>query len=123
MSDANGCSKETRGKRDWSLLPLEVFEGAIDVMQDAVERTSPPPYERDSWRLRKDWRRTYENALIRHTAAMQRGEELDPMSGFPHIDHAMACVAILKARRLMIDAELRSHEVLVRAMSNAGGGR
>ena len=27
------------------------------------------------------------DCLLRHTAAIQRGEELDPESGLPHIDH------------------------------------
>lgn len=88
------------GKRRWSLMPLDVFGAIIDVMQWAIERETPPPYERDSWRDLVAWRELYSEALLRHMTAWQSGEERDSESGMLHVAHMGACAAILIARSI-----------------------
>lgn len=88
------------GKRRWSLVPLEVFGAIVDVMQWAIERETPAPYERDSWRQLENWRELYTDALLRHLGEMQRGEMRDPESGKLHVAHVGACAVILIARSL-----------------------
>lgn len=37
-------------------------------------------------------------AAIRHAVAYWLGEDLDPETGMPHLDHAMCCLAMLRSR-------------------------
>lgn len=51
-------------------------------------------YHDDNWRLGLEWRRVI-GAARRHLAAFSSGEDLDPESGLPHIDHALCCLMFL----------------------------
>lgn len=53
-------------------------------------------YSADNWRGGFEWRRLI-GASIRHINAFNGGEDLDPESGLCHIDHALACLAMLSA--------------------------
>lgn len=88
------------GKRKWSLLPLAVVGEIVDVLQWAIERETPPPYARDSWRDLVEWRELYGDALLRHMTAWQGGQERDEESGKLHVAHIGACVAIMIARSI-----------------------
>lgn len=88
------------GKRKWSLAPLAVFGEIVDVMQWAIERETPPPYARDSWRELDNWRELYSDALLRHLTAWQGGQERDPESGQLEVAHMGACAVILIARTM-----------------------
>lgn len=70
------------GKPDYSLLPLDALEGVVRVLEYGCRK-----YVRDSWRTVPEGRRRYESAMLRHLAAMQRGETVDPESGLRHVDH------------------------------------
>lgn len=49
-----------------------------------------------NWELGMDWGRLV-GAALRHVFAFVRGEDIDPESGLPHIDHALCCIAFLSA--------------------------
>jgi len=46
------------------------------------------PYSDQNWRKVEGAEGRYADALMRHLTAHLRGEELDPESGKPHLDHA-----------------------------------
>jgi len=51
-------------------------------------------YAADNWRKGLEWRRCI-GAAFRHLLAFSAGEDIDPESGLPHIDHAMCCLMFL----------------------------
>lgn len=51
-------------------------------------------YAADNWRKGMEWRRLI-RAAIGHIMAFGDGEDLDPESGLPHIDHAACCIMFL----------------------------
>jgi hypothetical protein len=57
------------------------------------------PYAERNWEKGMDWGRVFA-ALNRHLWAWWRGEEVDPESGFPHIEHALWNAAALATYRL-----------------------
>ena len=77
-------------KLDPTLVPVEMIEAAAHVMQHALTK-----YPRDNWKKVNDARQRYTAALWRHLIAMQRGEEMDPDSGQPHLWHVAANVSML----------------------------
>lgn len=84
----NEFKKSDNGKIDWSLFPFDGAEGIVRIMMFGAAK-----YGRDNWRGGKDdpeaQRRLFAG-IIRHLAALQKGETLDPESGEHHILHA-AC--------------------------------
>ena len=48
-----------------------------------------------NWRDQQIGIQTYVGAIMRHTSAVRRGEDIDPESGLPHMAHIMATAAIL----------------------------
>lgn len=85
--------KYDEDKLDWSLLrggcPL-ALEGAILVLMHGAKKYSP-----DNWTRVPDRVKRYRNAIDRHLAAIDRGEEIDPESGYPHLDHALTNILFL----------------------------
>ena len=71
------------GKADYSLIPLASMKEAAKVLEYGATK-----YAVDNWRKPTDWRVSYA-CLMRHMAAWQSGEDLDPESGFNHLGHAM----------------------------------
>jgi hypothetical protein len=98
------------GKRRWCLAPLHVLGEIVDVLQWAIERETPPPYTRDSWRHIPNWREVYGDAILRHLTAWQGGQDFDPESGRLHVSHIGASVFILIARSLETPLDLRRRE-------------
>ena len=72
------------GKPDYSLIPLASLKEAAKVLEYGATK-----YAVDNWRKPTNWRVSYA-CLMRHMAAWQSGEDLDPESGFSHLGHA-AC--------------------------------
>jgi hypothetical protein len=72
------------------LLPPDVLEGFAAVMTVGAKK-----YGDHNWRSGMRWGRHYAAAL-RHLFAWWRGEDLDPETGLPHLDHAMCCIAFLR---------------------------
>jgi hypothetical protein len=71
------------GKPDYSLIPMAAMQEAAKVLEYGATK-----YEIDNWMKPTDWRISYA-CLMRHMAAWQSGEDLDPESGRNHLGHAM----------------------------------
>lgn len=51
-----------------------------------------------NWRKGFEWTRLIASAS-RHLMAILKGEDTDPESGLPHVDHLMCCVAFLSSHQ------------------------
>ena len=83
--------KFDEGKLQWSLLPWSGLKGAVEVLMMGAKK-----YSRDNWKEVPDAKVRYLDAMLRHVAAMQDGDGIDPESGLPHIDHVV-CNAMFLA--------------------------
>ena len=81
--EENRSLRYNTGKADYSLIPLASMKEAAKVLEYGATK-----YAVDNWRKPTDWRVSYA-CLMRHMAAWQSGEDLDPESGFNHLGHAM----------------------------------
>jgi len=88
MSEAKKNDSE---KNRLELVPPE----AIDALGRAFT-FGAKKYADDNWRGGFEWRRLI-GAAQRHINAFNRCQDLDPESGLSHIDHALACLAMLSA--------------------------
>lgn len=77
-------------KHDTDKLPLDLLdptalEGLAKVLQFGAKK-----YASHNWRGGLSYTRLLA-AMLRHTFAILRGEDIDSESGLPHIDHVGAC--------------------------------
>jgi hypothetical protein len=72
------------------LLPPIALEGAAQVMAYGARKYSP-----HNWRGGLAGSRLI-GAALRHLYAWLRGEDLDPESGLPHLDHALCSLMMLR---------------------------
>lgn len=77
--------KDDGDKLRMDLLDPVALEGLSAVLTFGAKKYAP-----DNWRGGIAYRRLI-GALFRHGFAFLRGEDLDPESGLPHIDHLGAC--------------------------------
>lgn len=90
-SDERGSgARYNAGKPDFSLIPLVTMEGEARVWAYGAKK-----YKAWNWMKGMDWSVPYACA-IRHLAAFQRGEDVDPETLESHIDHAMCNLRMLK---------------------------
>jgi hypothetical protein len=92
MSDT--AVKHDAGKLPWDLYPFDAAEMTLAVLQFGAQK-----YAAHNWRKGMEWSRMF-SALMRHLLAWQRGEDIDPESGLPHLGHAGCCLAFLQAYTL-----------------------
>ncbi len=85
-----GTNKD-EGKLRLDLVAPEAIEALARVSTQAVESGKYP--DRD-WEKGMKWSRQYASAM-RHLMAWQRGEDIDPESGLPHLEHALWRIAAL----------------------------
>lgn len=78
------------GKPMLSLLSRIWLEGTARVLTFGAKK-----YAAHNWRKGMQHSRLLD-ALQRHVLAFQDGEELDPESGLPHLDHASCCLMFLR---------------------------
>lgn len=71
------------------LIPVEAREGLGRVLTFGAKK-----YDSHNWRKGIKYSRVI-SALHRHMAAFEKGEDLDPESGFSHIDHVLCNAAFL----------------------------
>lgn len=76
-----GGNKFDEDKLRWHLLPIDVLQEVIKVLEYGVRK-----YEQFNW-VTLDKERYY-NAMQRHMFAFAKGEKIDSESGLPHIAHA-----------------------------------
>lgn len=77
----SGGTKYDQGKPRMDLLDAAALEGLAKVLTFGANK-----YAADNWRAGIQYSRLI-SSLLRHLAAIQRGELIDPESGLPHIDH------------------------------------
>lgn len=84
-----GGVKHDGGKPDLSLIPRHAAEAIARALMYGEGKYGRNNYLRGfkSYRLVA--------AALRHIFAWQSGEETDPESGLSHLDHAIACLAML----------------------------
>lgn len=80
--------KDDSGKTRMDLLPFDALEEVAKVMTFGAKKYRP-----DGWKNVPDGVSRYEAALLRHLAAIKRGESHDAESGLSHVSH-MACNAL-----------------------------
>lgn len=89
-SDAPGSgARYNVGKPDFSLIPLCTLEDEARVWMHGKAK-----YAAWNWAKGMAWSVPLACAL-RHLAAFQRGEDIDPESGLPHLAHAMCNLRML----------------------------
>lgn len=82
--------KDDDGKPRTDLLSAIALEGTACVLAHGAKKYGP-----HNWRRGIKWSRLIA-ALLRHTFAFMRGEDLDPETGLPHLDHMSCCVTFLQ---------------------------
>lgn len=93
-SDARGSGARANGdKLEWHQLPMFTLRGVIRVLMYGARK-----YAKGNWAKGMQWSIPYDCAM-RHMDAWQRGEENDPESGLPHLDHALTNLIFLSAYR------------------------
>lgn len=85
--------KHDTGKPPITLLDRDFIEGAAQVMRFGAEK-----YGRHNWCCGISHTRLAD-AAMRHLIAWASGEDLDPESGLPHIDHASASLNMLRGNQ------------------------
>jgi hypothetical protein len=92
--------KYDAGKPRLELISRSGEEGLARVLTMGAQK-----YDAWNWYKGMSWSRLL-GAMKRHTAAFAAGENLDPESGLPHIDHVQACAHFLSTyfhERLGVD--------------------
>ena len=84
----------TGKKHDKSKVRMELLSGPALVGLSHVLTFGAQKYAVHNWRKGFDWSRLL-GAAMRHLIAFQSGEDIDPESGLPHIDHLACCVMFL----------------------------
>jgi len=82
--------KFDESKPDYSLIPPFALDEFVKVLTHGKHK-----YDRDNWKKLEDGKNRYFAAMMRHSWALRRGEELDPDSGLHHTAHIMCCAAFL----------------------------
>jgi hypothetical protein len=79
------ATKYDNEKPRLDLVDFEALEGLAKVLTFGAQK-----YAAHNWRNGFEYSRVLA-ALMRHLSAIQRGEDIDPESGLPHIDHLGCC--------------------------------
>ncbi len=81
--------KKDAGKPRTDLLSAAALMGVSEVLKFGAEK-----YAADNWRLGMDWRRLI-GAMLRHALEFMDGQDIDPDSKLPTIDHVLCCAMFL----------------------------
>ena len=76
-------------KLPYHLLPTDAIEEIVKVLQHGAKK-----YQPRNWEKGMKWSRPF-SAMMRHSLAWWRGEDLDPETKLPHMAHAGCCVLFL----------------------------
>lgn len=80
--------KYDEGKSRMDLVPLDTIEAVGKILGIGAKK-----YGENNWQELPNFWSRYKAALLRHLAAIDKGELIDQESGLPHIDHVL-CNAV-----------------------------
>jgi len=97
-SDANGTGKQSNPKDviGSTKLPLSVVPWTLMVCATAGHLEGAIKYGRFNWRIAGVRASIYLDALKRHVAKWENGQERDKKSQVHHLDNAIACLSIMR---------------------------
>lgn len=82
--ETQGALRYDSDKPRMDLLSPIALEGTAQILTFGAKK-----YAANNWRKGMDWNRCISSAM-RHLNQFQKGEDYDPESGLPHLDH-LAC--------------------------------
>ena len=88
------AKKFDSGKPRFDLIPPEALYGIAAAFTYGVNKYT----EERNWERGTSWGRWF-GAAMRHLWSWWMGEDLDPDSGLPHVDHALCNLAFLVTYR------------------------
>lgn len=86
----SGAARFDTGKPRLDLISSVAINGTATILAFGACK-----YAANNWRKGMDWSRCIAS-MLRHTFAFMGGEDLDPESGLPHIDHIACNVMFLQ---------------------------
>lgn len=86
----SGGVKHDAGKPRMDLIPMDVLLDVAKVLSFGAIKYSPW-----NWTLGMDYSRV-QAAMLRHYAAWQSGQNLDPETNLPHLAHMTCCLIFLQ---------------------------
>ena len=89
LGDPTQAARFDAGKVRLELVPAEAVEAMGRVFTHGSQK-----YDDWNWAKGFPWLQPYAS-LMRHLMAWHRGENIDPESGLPHLDHAITNLAML----------------------------
>lgn len=89
MSEQETAMRFNQGKPQLSYIPLDLMEDCARVFEYGAKK-----YARDNWK-KGDYMTSLFDSMLRHVAALQKGEYVDPESNLPHLGHIMCNVLFL----------------------------
>jgi hypothetical protein len=94
------ANRYNEGKPKLSLIDLNCLIPCANVLDYGVTK-----YSRDNWKKGLILTQVIDS-MLRHIAAIQRGEAIDPESNLPHIGHIQCNAMFLGSKNLIEDIEL-----------------
>lgn len=91
MSEDKPGYRDDTNKIQYSLLPTDALAGVVAILTHGAAKYAPR-----NWEKGMAWSRCF-NSLCRHLFKWWSGEDLDPDSGQPHIDHVVCNAMFLAA--------------------------
>lgn len=108
MSENGQRHNEGKPVLSFNLLSREVNEGEARVWEAGAKK-----YDRGNW-LKGQSLTTAADSLLRHITALLNGEDTDPESRLPHVDHIVTSAKILAqsfhTREDLDDREVKNDE-------------
>lgn len=93
------ATRHNQGKPQYSLIDLNSLEHCAKVLEFGAKK-----YARNNWQKGMNLT-TILDSMLRHIAALNSGEFIDPESGLPHIGHIQCNAMFLGCKNNTVDIE------------------